>query len=169
MLSGWLHQVPSLKKKLLDPDSSNYLAALVRVREGENNDCLAIAWIDLSTGSFHLCCTELQTLSAYLARLEPRELVFSQNLTDDERYRNVLQNTSIELSPQPANLFDSAFAVQRLQSFFQVKSLDGMGNFSRVELAAAAAIIAYVEKNPAPRASGAEFSGTTLRIRIHDD
>ncbi|MCA8930600.1 MAG: DNA mismatch repair protein MutS, partial [Alphaproteobacteria bacterium] len=45
-----------------------------------------------------------------------------------------------------ANLFDSASAETRIARHFDVAALDGFGTFSRAELAAISAAIAYVEK-----------------------
>jgi DNA mismatch repair protein MutS len=55
----------------------------------------------------------------------------------------VLGRTAV---PQPAVLFDSASAEGRITRYFGISTLDGFGTFTRAELAAAAAAIAYVEK-----------------------
>src|SRR5690606_23038556 len=48
--------------------------------------------------------------------------------------------------PQPAAMFDSASAPARIARFYQVATPDAFGSFSRAELSAIAAAVAYVEK-----------------------
>ncbi len=48
------------EERLLDPSRANHLAAVARQRAGETGDDYAIAWIDLSTGAFHVCETVLR-------------------------------------------------------------------------------------------------------------
>ncbi len=50
------------------------------------------------------------------------------------------------MSPQPANVFDSAAATTRLEAHFRLSTLEGLGDFSRAERSAAGAVLAYVEK-----------------------
>jgi DNA mismatch repair protein MutS len=49
------------------------------------------------------------------------------------------------LSPLPSSRFDSQNARKRLESLYGVKALDGLGAFSRAEIAAAGALVDYVE------------------------
>jgi len=134
------------EEKLLDPASSNFLCVLARVKQGEGKSEMAIAWIDISTGSFRVCKTSPRELGATLARIEPRELVMSEALYHDEdiRARIMLDDRAITL--ETVSFFDSQMAEARLKETFEVKSLEGFGNFSRAEIAAAGAVLAYVEK-----------------------
>ena len=134
------------EEKLLDPARSNFLAALARVRAGESRDEFALAWIDLSTGGFRVCATTQSTLAADIARIEPSELVCADSLFADDGLRVLLNQLTLSLSPQSAALFDSTAAQARLKDHFAVGSLDGFGDFTRAELAAAGAVLAYVEK-----------------------
>ena len=134
------------EEKLLDPARSNFLAAIARIRAGEGRDEFALAWIDLSTGGFRACSSSRATLAADIARIEPSELVCPDSLFADDELRVLLNQLPLALSPQPAALFDSAAAQARLKDHFAVASLDGFGDFTRAELAAAGAVLAYVEK-----------------------
>ena len=49
------------------------------------------------------------------------------------------------LSPLPASRFDSANGERALKTHYDMLSLDGLGAFSRAELSAAGALIAYLE------------------------
>ena len=50
------------------------------------------------------------------------------------------------LTPLPAAFFDAGHAEERLAQLFGVKTMESFGNFSRGELSAGAALIAYVDK-----------------------
>ncbi|WP_416236930.1 DNA mismatch repair protein MutS [Rhizobium sp. CC-YZS058] len=131
--------------KLLVASESNYLMALARVRGG-GEASLALAWIDISTGIFRLAETNETRLLADILRIEPRELILADTLFHDPALRPVLDVIGRIATPQPAVLFDSATAENRLARYYSVQSLDGFGQFSRAELAAASAAVGYVEK-----------------------
>jgi len=134
------------EEKLLDPSASNHLAAIARIKKGEGESDLAIAWIDLSTGSFKVCQSNTSTLAADLARIQPSEIVHPDTLLQEEIFSHPIKDNGAALSPQPAHMFDSQAGNERILRHFEVKTLDGFGSFSRVELAACGAILGYVEK-----------------------
>ncbi|WP_235882869.1 DNA mismatch repair protein MutS [Rhizobium rhizophilum] len=131
--------------KLLSPFESNYLMALARIRGGSAPQ-LALAWIDISTGIFRLAETTETRLLADILRIEPRELIVPDTLFHDEELKPAFDVLGRVVVPQPGILFDSASAEGRIARYFGVGTLDGFGAFSRAEIAAAAAAVAYVEK-----------------------
>jgi DNA mismatch repair protein MutS len=131
--------------KLLDPWQSNFLMALARIK-GSGEAQFGLAWIDISTGAFHVAESRLTRLLADIARVEPRELILAENVFHDPEIRPLVDQLGRVATPQPGVLFDSATAEGRIKRFYDLGSLDGFGSFSRAELAAAAAVIAYVEK-----------------------
>ncbi len=157
------------EEKLLDPSQSSFLATLARVKQGETEDDFAIAWIDISTGSFRVSPTSIKDLGAALARIEPRELVLPDSLYHDPEIRQKILLDERSLTLEAVSFFDSQMAVERIKEAFGVKSLDGFGNFSKAELSAAGAALAYVEKTqigerPALMHPEREEAGDTLFI-----
>ena len=134
------------EEKLLDPSSSNYLCALARIKGSDDDNNLALAWIDISTGTFQLVETNANKLGAELARIDPKELILAESVFHDPALKPLFDMVKFEVSPQPSVLFESATAAKRLADYFDVKTLDGFASFSRVEIAAASAIVAYIEK-----------------------
>ncbi|MDQ0455296.1 DNA mismatch repair protein MutS [Rhizobium paknamense] len=132
------------EEKLLSPAETNYLMALARVRGGAQE--LALAWIDISTGVFRLAETTPTRLLADIFRIDPREVIVPDNLMQDGELKPVFDVLGRLVVPQPSVLFDSASAEGRMTRYFGVQTLDGFGSFSRAEMAAASAAIAYVEK-----------------------
>ncbi|MGF0537561.1 DNA mismatch repair protein MutS [Agrobacterium sp. ES01] len=133
------------EEKLLLPGQSNYLMALARIR-GASGSQMALAWIDISTGVFRLAETDEERLLADIMRIEPSELILAESLFHDPDLRPAMDVLGRVAVPQPAVLFDSASSEGRIARYFGVATLEGFGQFSRVELAAASAAIAYVEK-----------------------
>jgi len=121
---------------LLDARSHNYLAALA-----EAQGWLGLAWLDLSTGDFAVQHLGAKSLGAALARLSPGELLVSERLLSLESLGDWKQI----LTPLPSARFDSDNGRKRLETLYGVKALDGFGNFSRAELAAAGSLVDYVE------------------------
>lgn len=119
---------------LLEAKSNNYLAAIANIR-----GVYGLSWMDLSTGEF--CTQEIaqDSLSTELERLSPKEILASSD--SDE---NILEISNINLI-EPV-FFKSNTALEKLFAFYGIKTLDAYGDFSRVEIAAAGALIDYVER-----------------------
>ncbi|TCK30129.1 DNA mismatch repair protein MutS [Ancylobacter aquaticus] len=134
---------------LLDARRENVLASLARVKGGscEEGDgyVYALAFADISTGSFRVAETDSGRLAADLARIEPAELLVADAVYEEADLRP-LWRTLPAVTPLPRESFDGATAGRRIAGFFQVATLDSFGAFSRAELAAAGAIVAYIER-----------------------
>ncbi|MFQ6017735.1 MAG: DNA mismatch repair protein MutS, partial [Kiloniellaceae bacterium] len=134
--------------ELLDARAHNFLAALA-----EAGGAFGLAWLDMSTGEF--LAQPLDSggrdaaprggLAAALARLDPGELVLPERLLQKPELFEVLAEWTPALSPLPSSGFDSENARARLEALYRVKALDAFGDFTRAELAAAGALVDYVE------------------------
>lgn len=133
------------EEKLLDPSEANYLMTMGRVK-GTDKTQFALAWIDISTGTFRVSESDASRLLADILRVDPRELIVADTVFHDPELRGVFDVVGRAVSPQPPSLFDSATAENRIQRYFDVGTLDGFGQFSRAELSAISGAIAYVEK-----------------------
>jgi len=123
---------------LLEARHHNYLAAYVDIR-GE----ASLAWTDISTGAFHVMPCPLVRLAPELARLAPREVLVADGVSED--VVAVIDEAGAAMTPLSPSSFDSGSADRRIQSLFQVKSLDSFGSFTRSDLAAMGAVIDYLE------------------------
>jgi DNA mismatch repair protein MutS len=127
---------------LLDARSNNFLVALARVQ-----DSYGLAWVDISTGDFHLSALGLNDIDAELGRLNPGEILVSDTVMDtDESLVHALRDWGACLSFRPATCFDSSAGERRIKSLFNLSVLDGLGAIERAELAAAGAVIDYLEE-----------------------
>ena len=130
---------------LLEARSANMLAALGRTSgSGAGND-FALACADMSTGVFQVCALRESDIAAELARVSPRELLAPDGLLAQENLAPLLKALGPALTLLPSSRFDSASGERALLAHDGVLSLDGLGNFSRAELSAAGALVAYLE------------------------
>jgi DNA mismatch repair protein MutS len=125
---------------LLEARASNILAAL-----GRSGGNFSLAAADMSTGSFEVSAVGEDEIAAELARLSPKELLLPDALVNHELFKGVFAALRIALSPLPASRFDSDAGSRALLAHYGLLSLDGLGSFSRAELSAAGALIAYID------------------------
>src|SRR6185437_12323656 len=125
---------------LLEARAANVLAAL-----GRAGGAFAIAACDISAGTFSVAPVEPGEIATELARVAPRELLVPDALLAEAELAPVLKGFGAALSPLPSVKFDSGAGERALKMHFKVQSLDGFGSFSRAELSAAGALIAYLD------------------------
>src|ERR1700728_142078 len=155
---------------LLDAKRNNYLLALARSRASSGEDRFALGWIDISPGEFRVAECDRASLAAEIARIEPGEILVSDALYADTELAPFFRALPA-LTPLTRDVFDGATAERRLASFFGVATTAAFGTFSRVELAAAAAAVTYVErtqigKRPPLSPPAREAQGATLAIDL---
>ena len=147
---------------LLDARRHNYLAAYAEVR-----DSTALAWVDISTGAFHVMSCPRVALGPELARLGPKELIVVDG--SEASFDELVEDTSVSLSTLGGAAFDSTAGEKRLAEFFDVKSLDAFGQFDRSEVSALSAVVEYLEitqkgKLPLLRPPVKELQNATMQI-----
>ena len=134
------------EERLLEPGRASLLLAVARRRTGEAASLYGLAAIDISTGRFTVMETPQDRLAIELARLEPREIVCPDAIHDDPELKEFWREVAAPVTPLARDGLDAASAERRLKAFFGVATLDAFGAFSRAEIAAAGAALAYVER-----------------------
>ena len=131
----------------LTPRENNFLVALF-----ETDTEQAIAWVDLSTGALLAETIADGRLHETLARLAPAELIISDPAGANHSFADDDTKGLVgSLALQPAVHFDSAKGKRRLLELYNVSTLDGMADLSRVELAAMAGLMAYIDRTQKDR------------------
>lgn len=123
---------------LLEARRHNFLAAYAEVRDEG-----ALAWVDISTGAFHVMPCPLIRLAPELARLNPSELIVSEANTTN--WAELVPDFDAATTPLSRSSFDSTSAAKRLQDLFNVSSLDSFAPFELAEVSAMGAIVDYLE------------------------
>ena len=151
---------------LLDAKARNYLTALFADPDRES---FALASLDISTGEFEIGIVNSADLSGELVRLFPGEIIASDEVLQFDDVVRTAGLMSAALTPVAGATFDSAGGERLLREYLGVSDLGAFGEFARSELAAAAALLRYVEltqigKRPAVRPPRRTGLGQTMTI-----
>ena len=123
---------------LLDARRHNFLAAFAQVREAS-----ALAWVDISTGAFHVMSCAPARLSPELSRLAPREVILADG--DADGWQSIVRDSGAAPTLLGKAAFDSTNGEKRLCGLFGVETLDAFGSFDLAQIAAMSAIAEYLE------------------------
>ncbi|MGR3502121.1 DNA mismatch repair protein MutS [Pseudaestuariivita sp.] len=123
---------------LLEPRRHNYLAAYSAIR-----DTAALAWVDISTGAFHVLSLPPVRLGPELARLRPAEVIVPQDA--DFAVIETISEGGAAPSQHARSAFDSASAARRIGDALGVATLEAFGSFDRAELSAMGALVDYID------------------------
>lgn len=134
------------EERLLEPGRASLLVAVARRKLNDASALYGLAAVDISTGRFSVLETPPERLAVEFARLEPREIVCPEAIHDDPELKEFWRELSVPVTPLAREGLDAASAERRLKEFFGVATLDAFGAFSRAEIAAAGAALAYVER-----------------------
>jgi DNA mismatch repair protein MutS len=150
---------------LLDATTRNYLTAICcwPHRVGADHR-IAHASLEISTGECEIGEVSAADFAGDLMRLSPSEVIASDQTLAESALRQCLDHSTAALTPVPAASFDSLAGERLLKQQLCVADLAAFGAFTRAELAAAGALLKYVEltqlgqKVPlcVPRRSGPE-------------
>src|SRR5262249_29631329 len=102
---------------LLDARRNNYLLADTRACPSGDDNRVALAWIDISTGESRVSECDPSTLAAEMARLEPGEILVSDSLYSEPDLAAFWRSLPA-VTPLARDVFDGATAERRLTSFF---------------------------------------------------
>ena len=134
------------EESLLDPARNNYLAAVARIRGGPDGEIFGVSWVDISTGEFRVADGGRERMASELSRIEPNEIIVATPVFEDSELAALWRRFGRSVTPLADAYFDSTTAEKRLTGYYDVASLEAFGQFSRAERAAAAAVLAYIEK-----------------------
>ncbi len=132
---------------LLDAKARNYLTSLHIAPHGgdDSEPIISLASLDISTGEFELGSVVIGDLSGELARLQPSEIIAADSTFGDPRIKSWIEAIGAATTPVAGATFDSMAGERAIKARLEVADLTAFGTFSRPELAAAAALLKYVE------------------------
>ncbi len=150
---------------LLDAKTRNYLTAIFCFLPRARSDFrVALASLDISTGECEIGEVSAADFAGELMRLSPGEVIASEETLADTERRKCLQSVGAAITPVPSASFDALAGDRLLKAQLAVADLAAFGAFTRAELAAAGALLKYVELTQLgqkvtlrpPRRSGAD-------------
>ena len=143
---------------LLNARLNNYLLSIVpNISLSESSEpMLAVAWVDISTGSFACETMSLNNVNATIARLEAKEIIYSESLetfiepfkagNTPVNYLELWTERGAILSPCPQDSFDSQQATSNFSDYFDLSNITELGSFNRAELSALGGLYAYIHE-----------------------
>ena len=133
------------EEDLLDPRRSNHLACVV---QGARNQPWGLAWVELSTGSFHALDGQPGEILDHLERIHPSEIIYPDDPKNPLPPLDLhLRMPEAALSPRADWTFESGFAQGELHKQFGVSTLTGFGfDDKQVCLRAAGALLSYLQE-----------------------
>ncbi|MBL6993517.1 DNA mismatch repair protein MutS [Desulfobacula sp.] len=137
-----------LNEELLDKGSNNFLLALSKIR-----DVAAIAYLDISTGTFKTTQVESRQSKIQLELIEealkvdPKEILLPSNFEKDPAYTHIRQAfRGRQITYLDKTDFYVEDSKERLLNKFKTRSLEGFGvEHMAASISAAGAILSYVQ------------------------
>lgn len=126
-------------EKLLNPKSNSYLLAIAKIK-----DDVAIAWLEPTTGKFYFSSINNAAIAAEMNRISPKEIIISDKLYEDNAIFSQLSDFKKLITTRASIVFDAQRCERKILEFFAINSLEGIGNFSKSEVAACGSLIEYI-------------------------
>jgi DNA mismatch repair protein MutS len=136
-----------VEDEFLPPRENNFLVALGEVKSGDVSGRFSLSWVDLSTGDFFVETVDPDRIEETLARLSAAELIISDHDNPGHDLSHADSDGLVGcVSQRPAHLFDSREGERNLCEIYGVTTLDGIADLSRADLAAAGALVIYLDQ-----------------------
>jgi len=133
------------EENFLEAREHNYLASLFTLSDDDDN--VAIAWLDISTGEFNMGSTSYVNLSSELLKISPREIIVTEELSTIPHIARATREYCKTI--RPVSYFDNSNATSLLNSQFENRTSYSSGmnlqnNFTSQEISAAGALLNYI-------------------------
>jgi DNA mismatch repair protein MutS len=143
----------TLEDQHLEADRNQFLFACDHSKEG-----FAVAWLDLSTGDFHIAaCPSIDPLLNLLHAINPREVILPEGALEEWRDDAVLGEAALELerffansslSQIPPYQFEQRSGASAVMQALKVLNLEGFGiSLDNPALGPAGALLAYASQS----------------------
>ena len=132
-----------IEQELLVGKQNNFLLAISNI---SNDGSMAIAYADISTGRFMIDEISNFELSSVITKIEPSEIICSDNLLSQKEILEILDNYKSIIRTIPSSKFMRNSAQERLAKFFGMKFVDSFGELSKQAIEVASTIVDYVSE-----------------------
>ncbi len=136
------------EETLLTAQSANYLTACFPTspeQQGDGGRRAGLASIDISTGAFLVGEVAFADLAGELARLLPSEILVPDTVVSDTVLGATMDMIGAARTPLPTAHFRAKAGERDLKENLGVADLAAFGTFTRLELAAVAGLLKYID------------------------
>ena len=130
-----------LEDGLLESKLPNYIMTISYI-----NNCIGIAWLDLSTNVFQYTTTSFASLKSDISRISPKEIVIDEILYNNTEISKIINGyTDIFITKHSHSFFETKKTETKILNFFKLNCLSVIGKLSKHEISACGAAIEYIE------------------------
>ena len=126
-------------EKLLDTKIPNYLTSIVFEAE-----MCHIAYADLSTFDFYITSTKIDNLISELEKVSPREIIVSENITNNPSTFRLIEPYRSKLVYQVPSYFSYAKCRRGIEEFYSISTIESLGDFSNNQISTIGSILEYI-------------------------
>lgn len=135
------------EEPLLEAKSNNFLMAIVPNYSEKKAKILAVSFavLDISTDEFYVNTVEKVDFLSELSRFSPKEILISDRYENTTWLKELKQHTESYVTILSDSKFNPISEQKRLEKYFNIATLDGIGISNSEEISACGAIIEYVQ------------------------
>ncbi len=127
------------EESLLEKKAPSYLMSIARDKEN-----FAIAYVDISTCQFCSSVVSKNNLESEVSRISPKEILLSDKLRTSEELSNQLADFKRQIVYQEDSFFDYYKNKRTIEDFYQIHTVESVGNLTRGNIAAIGSVIEYL-------------------------
>ncbi|MCC2646906.1 MAG: mutS [Rickettsiaceae bacterium] len=129
-----------IEEAIVNQNEPNYLSAI-----SFSQDYCAISFIDINTSEFAVIEVKNELLSHEIARLAPKEILVSEKIQAIPQIFSQLGVIKTKLVYQVDSYFDYKKNKYAIESFYNLHTIDSLGNLSKNQIGAIGAILEYLK------------------------
>lgn len=135
------------EEPLLEAKSNNFLMSIVPNYNEKKAKISAVSFavLDITTDEFYVNTVTQTDFLSELSRFSPKEILISDRYENTTWLNELKQHTESYITPLSDSKFNPITEQRRLEKYFNIATIDGIGITNAEEISACGAIIEYVQ------------------------
>ncbi|MBE6447283.1 MAG: DNA mismatch repair protein MutS [Alphaproteobacteria bacterium] len=131
-----------VEDNLLTSSQHNYLMSMAPEYKQSKITHVSFAVIDISTGDFFVHTVNYDSIASILETYMPKEILLPADNSDLQNW--IQKNSNATITPLPSSKFNPVIEKNRLEKYFQVKTLESFELSNNAELSCCGSIVEYL-------------------------
>ncbi len=148
----------------LDSRKPNYLASIK-----SSKNFLSVCYADITTGFIKLLDIKEHEIASVLAKIDPKEIIISQQDYEKEIFKKSLINYDLKLIFQVEQIFERKKCIHSIEDYYKINSYLALGDLNDSQIATIGSILQYIVstyKTNQPKLEYPIFESTDMSMRI---